>query len=67
MARWKRFDDLRDAQDELLRMNRMPAQRLNLFGRNHPGMSTSPWTPSVHIRERKDGHLMAAKLLRRRG
>ncbi len=62
MASWELFEDLRDTQDELLRMNRMPAQRLNLFGHIHPGMSTPPWTPAVDISERKDGYLVAAEL-----
>jgi HSP20 family protein len=63
MAGWELFEDIRDAQDELLRMNRMPAQRLNLFGHQfHPGMSTPPWTPAVDISERKDAYMVAAEL-----
>ncbi len=62
MASWELFEYQRDTQDELLRMNRMPAQRLNLFGHIHPGMSTPPWTPAVDISERKDGYLVAAEL-----
>src|SRR4030095_14292544 len=45
MASWELFEDVRNAQDELLRMNTMPAQRINLLGRIHPGMSTPTWTP----------------------
>ncbi len=62
MASWELFEDIRNAQDELLRMNTMPAQRLNLLGRTHPGMSTPPWTPAVDISERKDAYMVAAEL-----
>jgi HSP20 family protein len=62
MASWELFEDIRDAQDELLRMNTMPAQRLNLLGRIHPGMSTPPWTPAVDISERKNAYMVAAEL-----
>ena len=63
MASWELFEDIRDAQDELLRMNRMPAQRINLFGHQHqPSMSTPPWTPAVDISERKDAYMVAAEL-----
>jgi HSP20 family protein len=63
MARWELFEDIRDAQDELLRMNRMPAQRLNLLGHEiHAGMSAPPWTPAVDISERKDAYMVAAEL-----
>ena len=62
MASWELFEDVRNAQDELLRMNTMPAQRLNLLGRIHPGMSTPPWTPAVDISERKDAYMVAAEL-----
>jgi hypothetical protein len=51
MASWELFEDIRDAQDELLRMNRTPAQRLNLFGhQHHPSMSIPPWTPAVEAK-----------------
>ena len=62
MTSWELFEDVRNAQDELLRMNTMPAQRLNLLGRIHPGMSTPPWTPAVDISERKDAYMVAAEL-----
>jgi HSP20 family protein len=63
MASWELFEDIRDAQDELLRMNRTPAQRLNLFGhRLHPSMTTPPWTPAVDISERKDAYMVAAEV-----
>jgi HSP20 family protein len=63
MASWELFEDLRDAQDELLRTNRMSAQRLNLFGhQHHPSMSTPPWTPAVDISERKHAYMVAAEL-----
>jgi HSP20 family protein len=63
MASWELFEDIRDAQDELLRMNRMPAQRVNLFGhQHHPSMTTPPWTPAVDISERKDSYVVAAEV-----
>jgi HSP20 family molecular chaperone IbpA len=62
MATWELFEDIRHAQDELLQMNRMPAQRLNLFGQHHPSMSTPPWTPAVDVSERKDAYMVAAEV-----
>jgi HSP20 family protein len=63
MASWELFEDISHAQDELLRMNRMPAQRLNLLSHHfHPGMSTPPWTPAVDISERKDAYMVAAEI-----
>jgi len=62
MASWELFEDLRDAQDELLRMNRMRAQRLNPLGQQYPGMSTPAWAPAVDISERKDAYLVTAEL-----
>ncbi len=63
MAGWDLFEDLRDAQDELLRMNRLRAQRLSQLGQQYdPGMSTPAWAPAVDISERKDAYLVAAEL-----
>ena len=63
MASWELFEDLRDAQDELLRLNRMRAQRLSPLGQQyHAGMSTPAWAPAVDISERKDAYLVAAEL-----
>jgi HSP20 family protein len=65
MTSWELFEDLRDAQDELLRMNRMRAQRLSplpLGQQYHPGMSTPAWAPAVDIFERKDAYLVTAEV-----
>jgi HSP20 family protein len=63
MASWDLFEDLREAQDELLRMNRLRAQQLGQLGQQyHPGMSTPAWAPAVDISERKDAYLVAVEL-----
>jgi HSP20 family protein len=62
MARWVMFEDIREAQDELLRMNGMRGQRLKLGQQFHPGMSQPPWTPAVDISERKDAYIVAAEV-----
>lgn len=55
IASWELFDD--PAQDELLRIGGMPAQRLKVFGDPlHPGMSAPPWPPPVDISERRRLH-----------
>jgi HSP20 family protein len=63
MTSWDLFDDLRNAQDELARMTRMPGQRSGQFGQQ-PGMGFTPqaWAPAVDITERKDAYLVAAEL-----
>jgi HSP20 family protein len=63
MTSWDLFDDLRTAQDELLRMNRMPGQWLGQFGQQ-PGTSpgAQAWAPPVDISERKDAYLVAVEL-----
>jgi HSP20 family protein len=59
MTSWDLFDDLRTAQDELLRMNRMPSQ----FGQQPgTGPSAQVWAPAVDITERKDAYLVAVDL-----
>jgi HSP20 family molecular chaperone IbpA len=63
IASWELFEDIRDTQDEILRMNRMRAQRFSLFGQhNHPAMSIPAWAPAIDIYERKDAYLVAAEL-----
>jgi HSP20 family protein len=62
IASWDLFEDIREAQDEMLRMNRMRAQRSSLFGQQyHPG-SIPAWAPAVDIYERKDAYLVTAEL-----
>jgi HSP20 family protein len=59
MTSWDLFDDLRSAQDELLRMNRMPGQ----FGQQPgTGPAAQAWAPPVDITERKDAYLVAVEL-----
>lgn len=63
MTSWDLFDDLRNAQDELARMSRMPGQRHVHFGQQPgTGFSTQEWAPAVDITERKDAYLVAAEL-----
>ena len=63
MTSWDLFDDLRTAQDELLRMSRMPGQWPGQFGQQPgPGPGAQAWAPPVDISERKDAYLVAAEL-----
>ncbi|MGH8893083.1 MAG: Hsp20/alpha crystallin family protein [Actinomycetes bacterium] len=63
MPGWDPFEDLRDAQDELLRMNRMRVQRLAQLGQQYDAAaSTQAWPPPVDISERKDAYLVAVEL-----
>jgi HSP20 family protein len=63
MTRWDLFEDLREAQDEMLRLSRMRTQRLSAADQHHhAGMSTPVWAPAVDISERKDAYLLAAEL-----
>jgi HSP20 family protein len=69
MTSWDLFDDLRSAQDELLRMNRMHGQRLSPFGHfGHYGQqsdastTSQAWAPAVDISERKDAYMVAVEM-----
>ena len=66
MTTWDLFEDLRSAQDEMLRMNRVPGQRLNpagYFGQwFDPSTSTQAWAPALDISERKDAYLVTMEL-----
>jgi HSP20 family protein len=63
MTSWDLFDDLRSAQDELARRNRMPAQWSGQFSPPSPaGTSDQAWIPAVDIYERKDAYLVAVEL-----
>jgi len=60
---WDLFEDLRDAQDELLRMNRMRTQRMAQLGQRHNGgASAAAWAPAVDISERKDAYVVAVEI-----
>jgi HSP20 family protein len=63
MTGWDLFDDLRSAQDELMRMSRMPSQWLGQFGQQ-PGTAPTiqAWAPAVDITERKDAYVVTAEL-----
>lgn len=62
-ASWELFEDLRDAQDELLRLNRLRAQRLGQISQPYGGGATAAvWMPTVDISERKDAYLVAMEL-----
>jgi HSP20 family protein len=63
MTSWDLFEDLRDAQDELVRMSRVPRQWLTqLEPRPSTGYAAQAWAPAVDITERKDAYLVAAEL-----
>jgi len=64
MASWDLFEDLRGAQDELLRANRMHAQRASQVSHHQyqPGLGATAWAPAVDISERKDAYLVAVEL-----
>ena len=66
MTSWDLFEDLRGAQDELLRMNRVPSQWLSPAGyfgqRLDSSSSTQAWAPALDISERKDAYLVTVEL-----
>jgi HSP20 family protein len=61
MTGWDLFEDLRTAQDEMLRMNRLAAARQGQLGHD-AGRSGETWAPAVDITERKDAYLVSAEL-----
>ena len=66
MTSWDLFEDLRGAQDEMLRMNRAHGQRLSPAGYSgqwfDPSASTQTWAPALDITERKDAYLVTVEL-----
>jgi HSP20 family protein len=63
MTSWELFEDLRAAQDELLRVNRARAQMSGQLGQPYEGGTSTPaWAPAVDISERKDAYLVAVEL-----
>jgi HSP20 family protein len=63
MTSWDLFEDLRDAQDQLLRMSRAPRHWLTQFEpRPSTGYAAQAWAPAVDITERKDAYLVTAEL-----
>jgi HSP20 family protein len=60
---WDLFEDLRDAQDEMLRLDRLRAHGLSHAGRLYDGGATpGAWMPTVDIAERKDAYLVTVEL-----
>ena len=60
---WDLFEDMRDVQDELLRLNRLRAQGLGQFGQYYgAGTAKAAWAPTLDITERKDAYLVAVEL-----
>jgi HSP20 family protein len=60
MTTWDVFEDLRAAQDEMLRLTRGRASRP---GQQYEGgTSASVWAPVLEISERKDAYLVAVEL-----
>lgn len=66
MTGWDLFEDLRRAQDGLLRMDRAHGQWLSpaRYAGQHldPSASTQPWVPALDISERKDAYLVTVEL-----
>src|SRR6266545_1954224 len=63
VSNWDLFEDLRETQDELLRMNRMrAAQWLGQYGQQYGGTATQAWQPALDIAERKDAYLVSVEL-----
>jgi HSP20 family protein len=57
---WDLFEDLRAAQDEMLRGSRRRARR---YGQQYdPDAGAAGWAPAVEISERKDAYLVSAEL-----
>jgi len=63
VAGWDLFEDLRDVQDEMLRLHRLQAHRFGQFGQQYDGGPTkAAWAPTVDISERKDAYLVTVEL-----
>ncbi len=66
MTSWDLFEDLRRAQDEMLRMNRAHSQWLSPVGylgqQFDSSASTQAWAPALDIFERKDAYLLTVEL-----
>jgi HSP20 family protein len=64
MTSWDLFDDLRSAQDELVRQSRMPGHWASgQFGQQYgAGSAGQPWAPAVDITEGKDAYQVTAEL-----
>ena len=58
MTGWDLFEDLLNAQDEQLRMNRLRTHRFGQRAQYDPAMGGQAWAPAVDITERKDAYLV---------
>jgi HSP20 family protein len=59
MTSWDLFEDLRAAQDEMMRATRGRGWRP---GQHYDASGTAAWAPPVDISERKDAYLVTAEL-----
>jgi HSP20 family protein len=59
MTSWELFEDLRAAQDEMMRASRGRGWWL---GQHYDASGTTAWAPAVDISERKDAYLVTAEL-----
>jgi HSP20 family protein len=62
VASWDLFEDLRDAQDEAMRLSRLRAQRFGQLDQHYATGTKAAWMPTVDISERKDAYLVAVEL-----
>jgi HSP20 family protein len=62
VSSWDLFEDLRDRQDELLRMNTLRGQMFGQYAQQYGGAATQVWAPAVDIAERKDAYLVSVEL-----
>jgi HSP20 family protein len=63
VAGWDLFEDMRDAQEEMLRFNRLRAQGPRRVGPHYDeAITTAAWAPAVDITERKDAYLVTVEL-----
>jgi HSP20 family protein len=62
MTSWDLFGDLRSAQDELLRMTRLPRQFGQFAYQPGTGSPAQPWAPPVDISEREDAYVVVTEL-----
>jgi len=60
---WDVFEDIRNAQDDLLRLSGLRAQRLSQLGQHYDtGTTRTTWMPTVDISERKDAYQVMVDL-----
>jgi HSP20 family protein len=62
VSSWDLFEDLRETQDELLRMNTLRGQMFGQYAQQYAGTATQVWAPALDISERKDAYLVSVEL-----